>query len=280
MTASNPSLSEVLGEAYGTKTASAEDLEKQAQVELFTNLCQQAGVDLSKMTDPQVEELWKTAMIPGAAPFPPVAPAAAQAAPPPPPSKKDEGEKKEEKEEKEEKKDEEKKEAAARKEYIEKRAMAEKLAEADAIGRVMAHAYVDEFRKLAAAMKVAEDGAPPPFPPKEEKKEEKKPEEEKKEGSILDRLRKVAGVSAAPTTPKVASSTAQLDEFAGNFAIDMLKQAGVDEQLAISRINAVHTLGVGESTKVAAAGNFDQAVYFRALEYCEAAGFPVDWNKA
>lgn len=271
-------ISEVLADAYATggtpKVASAEDLEKNAQLEYFMALTKKANIDLTQMDDKQIDQLWKTAFENGAPPFPP---AAAPAGPPAPPSAPPKEEKKEEeKEKKDEEKKEEEKEAAARKEYAEKRAMSEKLAEADAMGRVMAHSYVDELRKISA--KLASEGAPPPPPPAAEEKKEEKKEEEKKEASLLERLRKVASQGAAPAA--VSSTTANLDTFAGNYAIDLLKQAGVDEQVAVSRINAVHTLGVGESTKVASSASFEQAVHLRALEYCEAAGFPVDWNKA
>ena len=60
----------------------------------------------------------------------------------------------------------------------------------------------------------------------------------------------------------------------------MLKSAGAEEELATARISAVHTLGLTESSKLASATSFEQALNLRALEYCEAAGFPVDWDKA
>lgn len=66
--------------------------------------------------------------------------------------------------------------------YLEKQAaLQEKIAEADAMGRIMAHSYVDELGKIAA--KVAEES-------KDEKKEDEK---EEKKASLVRALRKTAG---------------------------------------------------------------------------------------
>lgn len=62
-------------------------------------------------------------------------------------------------------------------------AMQEKIAEADAMGRVMAHSYVDELGRLA---KVAEDKKEEA---KEEAKEEKDEEKEEKKASLVRALR-------------------------------------------------------------------------------------------
>lgn len=68
--------------------------------------------------------------------------------------------------------------------YLEKQAaLQEKIAEADAMGRIMAHSYVDELGKIAA--KVAEES-------KDEKKKEEDEKEEKK-ASLVRALRKTAG---------------------------------------------------------------------------------------
>jgi hypothetical protein len=130
-----------LAEYYGTgKTAEATTddetkLAESAQFELFAKVAAAEGIDLNSLTDEQIEKLYtdtfsKTA---GENPF----------------AKKDgdDGEKKEEK--KDDDKDDEKKAAAA--ELEEKKAGAEKLAEADFLGRVMAHAYVQELNKIASA---------------------------------------------------------------------------------------------------------------------------------
>lgn len=264
----SPNMSDTLFEVYGTaKVAHTdEDQEKLAASEVFVGLLKESGINPEHLTDDQIKALWgeyqKTA---GEVP---------------PQFMKGKG-KKEESEEKEKK--DEKKEAAAR-EWQEKRAAAEKVAEADALGRIMAHAFVDETKKIASSQKAAEF---PPFMKKDkgeekpehekgegESKAEEKKEEEKKESQ--DRaaalLAKLAGQAGGSTTPN-------LDEQAAQHAIEMLKSAGVDEKLASARINAVHTLGLQESTKVASAQSTEQALTLRALEYCESAGFPVDWSK-
>lgn len=271
------SMNDTLAEIFGTsKVASApaptpEDLEKQAQISFFTDLCVSKNIDVSRLSDDQANELFKTAMDIKAA-------AEEEASP--------EGKAKKAKDEEDAKS----KEAsvavlnAASAEYQEKRAAAVKVAEADAMGRIMAHAYVDELKKIAGEM-------PPAFAAamagkgKDEKKpedgkDEKKDEDEKKKeasaraAALITEFEKTKSASAAtPGTPS-------LDEVAGNHAIDMLKAAGVDPQLAYDRINAVHTLGVPDGQKVASAASLEDAVRVRALEYCEAAGFPVDWTQA
>lgn len=259
-------MSQELGNIYGTtKQASAEptpeDREKLAQADFFMNMCKEGGIDPKALTDAQIDKLWKVAMDAkeeadkGKSPFPP---------------KKDE------------KKDEEK-EAAARREYAEKRAAAEKIAEADSMGRIMAHAYVDELKKIAEAGKTA--AFPPGFVPgggkggeekkeekgekKEEKEDEKKKESQARAEALIARLSKEAGVS----------TTAALDEKAAYLAVDLLKSVNVDEKIAAAKINAVLTLGVPESTKIAMAQGYEAALQVRALEFCERAGFPVDWSK-
>jgi hypothetical protein len=264
----SPDMSSTLFEVYDTKQAAShtsEDAARQAETELFLGLCKSAGIDPKYLTDEQVSALWKAAA--------------------------DGGKPEEKKDEKPEgKKDEkdEKKEAAIR-EWQEKRAAAEKVAEADALGRVMAHAFVDETKKIAEATKAAE--LPPQFMQNMKGKSDKgeeKPKDEKDEGKKSDKdeddKKKESQDRAAALIAKLASqagasSTPNLDEVAAYHAIDMLKAAGVDEKLAHARINAVFTLGLPESTKIASEQTHEQAMAVRGLEFCEAAGFPVDWTK-
>jgi hypothetical protein len=269
-----PDMKDLLSEIYGgttvTKEASApvatpEDLQKQAQVEYFTKLCSAKQIDVSLLNDSQVQELFKTAMELK------VAEEAEESAEAKAKKVKDEADKKS-------------KEAsavlsAADAEYQEKRAAAAKVAEADMMGRIMAHAYVDELAKLAGEM-------PPQFAAgKKNDKEEKT--EKTEDGDDKEKAKKEASARAAAViaefektkTAGATPSTPSLDEVAGNRAIDMLKAAGVNADLAMARINAVHVLGVPDGAKVASAANLDAAVHVRALEYCEAAGFPVDWDQ-
>jgi hypothetical protein len=132
----NQAMDAFLADYYGTdaavKTAAAreEDVEKQASVDLFMKLAADQNIDLSKMSPAQVNELYGNWV---------------KAASEPPPFGKKEDGKDGEKEE------EAKKHEEAKKEHEEKKAQAEKVAEADFLGRVMAHAYCQEMRKIAAS---------------------------------------------------------------------------------------------------------------------------------
>jgi len=107
-------MDQFLAEMYGTKTASAEDFEKQAQAEYFSKLAADNGIDLNTLSDEQVTYLWNQTFA------------------------KTAGD------------DVDRKVEEAKREVEEKRASAEKFAEADFLGRVMAHAYVQELNKIAA----------------------------------------------------------------------------------------------------------------------------------
>jgi hypothetical protein len=138
-------MDQFLAEYYGTKTASAdqENLEKEASVDLFLKLAGEEGIDLQTLPDAQVQELyarWKTA----AEQEPEPGQTAAH--------EKKESAEKEEREHVVEK---------AKEEHEEKKAYAEKVAEADFLGRVMAHSYVQEMRKIAGektAIAVTDEG--------------------------------------------------------------------------------------------------------------------------
>lgn len=253
-------MSQVLAEVFNTgatKTASAEDLEKQAQVEFFNGICQSRGINIDELTDGQVENLWKVAMDAMDA---------------------EEEEEEAEEEEKEQEKEEKKAAAAvasAQAAWSEKRAAAVKVAEAEAMGRIMAHAYVDELRKLAGEM-------PEAFKEHAEKSKKKGDEKDSEEGdeekTSADRAASLIAELQAKTAAPAAGAQADFEELAAYQAIDLLKHAGVAEDLAFKKIDAVFTLGLEESSKTAAVSDFAQAVYVRGLEYCEAAGFPVNWE--
>lgn len=272
-------MSSTLGEVFGTtKVASAtpEDLEKQASVDFFNGLCQEQGINIEQLDNSQLEELWKVAMEMKAAEFPP---GFAKG------KGEEKGEQKEEKEgEKEKEKEAQAKLAAAESEFLQKRAAAEKVAEADAMGRIIAHSFVAELNKIAS-----EGNLPPQFGKekdgKEEGKEKDKKDEGKKEASAAD---KVAALINAFQSAKTASATAQpsgtttpnFDEQAAYYAVELLKAASVDPQLAFDKVNAVYVLGLSESTKIASAPDLKTGIHVRALEICEAAGFPVEWPSA
>lgn len=272
-------MSDVLGEVFNTKVASAtpEDLEKQAQVQFFNGLCKEQGIDVKELTDPQIDQLWKVAME-----------MRKEAGDMPPQFAKKDGDDKEGKKPEEKKPEDKEKEAAAAKvaaaeaEFNEKRAAAVKIAEADAMGRIMAHSFVEELGKIA------EKGGGLPFPPKKEgddkgdDKDKDKDKDGKKEASAAEKVAalvtafqsKTAG--AAPAAD--GSSTPNFDEQAAYHAIELLKQAGVDAEVAFSKVNAAYTLGLKESVKLASAPDVKAGLEIRALEICEAAGFPVNWT--
>lgn len=273
------SMSDTLGEVFGTKVASAsqEDLEKTANLNFFRGLCEEQSINVDELNDAQIQDLWKVAMD-----------MRKEAGEMPPQFAKKDGDEDKDEKKPEAKDDKEKeaaalaqaKEAAAVREFSEKRAAAEKIAEADSMGRIMAHSFVDELTKMAA------EGNGFPFAKKDgdDKKDEKKDgdkDDKKKEASSADKVAALVDAQKAKiaSTPS-SSSMPNFDEQACYLAIDMLKQAGCEPELAFNRINAVHTLGLQESTKIASVTDVNAALQIRALEVCEAAGFPVDWAQA
>lgn len=272
------SMSDTLGEVFGTKVASAEDLEKAAQQEFFVSLCNEQGIKLAELNDSQIQQLWDAALE-----------MRKEAGEMPPQFAKKDGDKgKGDKESKEHEAKEKEKEAAAKEaaavaEFNEKRAAATKVAEADAMGRIMAHSFVAELNKIAA------DGGGFPFPPKKdgeekgEKKDGKDEEkgEKKKEASSAEKAAALVAAfqskTAGAASVSGASTMPNFDERAAYAAIDMLKQAGFDADEAFAKVNAVYTLGLKESVKVASAPDINAGLEIRALEICEAAGFPVNW---
>lgn len=246
------SMNKILAEFYntnGTKTASAhaEDLEKAAQYELFTKIAAENNIDLSKLSDQQTQQLFVETFSKTAGEMPPQFAANVKG--------KGDGEGK--------KDDEESDEDKAKKEHAEKKASAEKLAEADFIGRTMAHAYVDELQKIAAAR----GGSPA--------------------------AEAATGNEWHVELPKVASA---IDKFAMHRAFEMVQQHNasilehnktasadkqlqlVDEKSAAEKIAQVHTKGLSDSIKVASAPDHKAAIEVRALETLEAAGYPVEWK--
>ena len=272
-------MSAVLAEAFSTtKVASAtpEDVEKRAQIEFFNGLCQEQGINIAELNDEQVDLLYKAAMD-----------MRKEAGEMPPQFAKKDGDKKDKEpdgDKDDAKKEAEAKIAAAEAEFMAKKAAATKVAEADAMGRIMAHSFVAELDKIAEAR----GGEGFPFPPKKDgdKKDEKdeKKDGEKKEASSQEKAaalisafqNKTAG--AAPQAAGGGSSTPNFDEQACYHAIEMLKAAGVNADEAFGKVNAVYTLGLKDSTKLASAPDATSGLEIRALEICEAAGYPVTWN--
>jgi len=311
------SMNEFLAQYYGNsapeaeyeKTASEE--EQEAQIELFAKLAHDNGIDLEKLSEEQVQELYEATFKEAS-------------------DDKDEDDKPGKKE-KEDKDEDDEKKAEAEAEFAEKKAGQEKIAEADFLGRVMAHSYVNEMRKIAESTEgsdkeagVRESAGKAYSSAKEhggkalDFLKDKANKADEAGGRVAARVARVgmgdkssplgkvrnavathghraaAGVAAAgaagggvyAATRKKKEASA-LDELAIERACGMIDeynktaeyngQGQFDEETAADRISAVSTLGLGESTKVASAANADQAVEVRALEYLEAAGYPVTW---
>jgi hypothetical protein len=291
----NVGMDSFLGEMYGTnKTASAasqEDFEKEASVQLFMKLASEQDIPLGDMPDEDVARLYAT-WVDKTAEFPPKKEGKGE--------DEDEGKKHEEKE------------TRAKEEHEEKKAAAEKVAEADFLGRVMAHAYVQELQKIAGAEAEGEkEAAMPEALAKGLAKArgvgagafkkvvgkgpamaahdvgEKVREGAKAVGEHVSRNRGkyeagggaalLAGGAAAGRKSKEGSA---IDELAAERAVYMAHEGGWDAEQAGRKIASVIELGlVGESVKIAAAADADEAVGIRALEFLEAAGYDVTWNQ-
>lgn len=251
------SMNSILGEVFGTKTASAasEVQTDPADMNFFQKLCSDRNINVDDLNDDQVERLWNAAMEKKAADESIEKKAAA------PPKGED--------------KEAQAKLAAARAELNEKRAAAAKVAEADTMGRIMAHSYVDEMRKIAAAM---EDEKPSSSPKKDG--DQKKDDGKEKESAAKRAEQLITQLESEKQASTAGSSTPNVDEIAAYRAVDLLKTAGIDEETAFNKVNAAFILGFKETTKVAASMTDEQALQVRALEICEAAGYPVTWNQA
>ncbi len=254
-------LSEQLGAIFGTTTSaapapapSAEDLQKQAGVEFFEKICSENGVDVSQLTDAQLTELYDaTEALRKEAAAAEAATSAAPAAPAAQAPSQDNT-----------------KIASAQQEYQQKVAAYRDAQTADMMGRIMAHSYVNEMQKISSNLV-----------PGGEKKDDKDGKDGKeKEKEKESAAQKVASILSQLQTGATGSTTENLDQIAAYRAIDMLKQAGYAADASFTAVDSVYRQGLADSTKIASAGSFDRAVHLRALEFCEAAGAKIDWNKA
>ena len=125
------SLSELINAHFAKTAASNEEAEKLAEVEPFTKLAEENGIDLDQLSQDQVNDLWYAFKTAGD----------------------------EEPEKKEEEKDDDKGEKVekAKAEFAEKKEASMKIAESDELGRLMARSFMDEVQKLAS-------GQPPTQP--------------------------------------------------------------------------------------------------------------------
>lgn len=267
-------------------TAPSEEQIKLAEAELFCKLAASEGIDLSTLSDEQVATLYNEFYKQAEEECPPG-------------EKKDEpaAEKKDE-EKGEGKGEEEKKEAAAR-EHATKLAHAAEEAHAHRLGQIMAHSYVAELSKIAAEQGLNEQ-------PGETKEAGMPPQLAKALGKVrgaageaASKGKELAGkaVGAAKSNPGAAAagaaaagagagfaagrmskkaSLSNIDQLALEQAVKIAHEGGLDPEEAAERVHAVAVLGLQDSTKLAS--DLESQIGIRALEYLEAAGYPVKWN--
>jgi hypothetical protein len=275
-----------LAEMYGTPGAqeASEDQEKVAQAKMFAELAAENGIKLAEMNDEQLESLWDATFAKEA--MPETCPKCEKA-------KGDcTCEKKEDKGEE--------KEAAAHAEFAEQQEWQEKVAEMDYLGRLMAHAYVQELGSINEGIEGEEKtaGAPESVGAHFGKNREKYQAATGGIGGaavggamgggkgalIGGALGAGAGylggrMGKGYARGQVKESSA-IDEFAAQSALEKAAAAGFDTDEATDRINSVFTLGViGDSEKIAMAKDTQGAVEIRSLEILEAAGYPVTWGE-
>jgi len=308
-----------LARIYGTpgqKIASAaqeEQLEKQAQAELFAKLAADNGIDLGTLSDDQIGGLWENTFGQKLA---------------------------------------EDKEKKASEELAELQDENQKLAFADQAGRVMAHAMVQELNninestvkeamsKVEIGAKLRRAGVPTNMKNLGSKAKEiggklkdiatakefrqgrqavkninsdigtaflhQKAFDEVRKGHPTDVIKGnrefltgaaekakrrgamqtgalyggalAAGGTAAAIHHHNKNASA-IDQLALDMAVEKVAEAGWDMDEAGDRLAAVVTLGLGESEKIASApyGDVNTAVEIRSLEFLEAAGYPVEW---
>lgn len=293
-----------LATMYGTPGAeavAAEEQEKVAQTELFCKLAADNGIDLNQFNDEQIQELWNSTFTKTAEeekdkkenPF----------------AKKEEGKEHEGKESKKEEEKEHEKEAAAQAEFEATKVAQAKLAEADYLGRLMAHAYVNELGQIGSAMGQDKEAAA---------KEASKASEllarfKGHAGGAAEKLKEHAGklkghaeqgaekakshVKSHPASYAGGAGAAggaaagyaaghhkkasALDEIAAELAVEKAAAAGWNAEEAAERLGAALTLGsLSDSEKVASAANYGEAREIRALELLEAVGYPINWDAA
>lgn len=113
------SLSDLINAHFANTAASNEEAEKLAEVELFTKLAADNGIDLDQLSQDQVNDLWYAFKTAGD-------------------------------EEKEDDDDKDDKKEKAKAEFAEKKEASMKIAESDELGRLMARSFMDEVQKLAS----------------------------------------------------------------------------------------------------------------------------------
>lgn len=299
MSGMNPHLAEMYN-THGAGDALSEEQTKVASLELFAKTAAAEGIDLS-LLPPEDQNTLYSQFVEKLAQEDEESEDEGNGNGKPPPEKKD---------------DEEDKEAAARAELAQTQDWQQKVAEADFLGRQMAHAFWSESREIekeAAGIKdtagkalqavkgvggkagervgaaaesvggkirkaVGKGGSAHPLDAASEAKKSRR----------LGYAAMGAGAGAAAAGGAAAAKGGKekkgsaLDEIAAEQAVKIAAEAGWDTDEAVDRLKAVITLGGPniENTKVAhVADDYDASVNVRGLEFLEAAGYPVDWEQ-
>jgi hypothetical protein len=260
-----------LARLYGTPGAEVDESQiKQAEADLFLKLAAEQNIDLNRLSEDQIQELWDVTFNKTA---------------------EDDSAKHEESETKEEEKAEhmpggyeegkkEEKEAqdrtkAAQAEHERLKVAAAEDERADYLGRKMAHSYLHELRMINEAIEKQAQAQPQAQPQPQEKQAQE-------DGSAGLGSKALAKWHALNGSQKVASEgqkkqASKLDEIAVERAILKVAEANLDVDDAARRLDAVFEMGVPEVTKVAS--NLEGQVEVRSLELLEAAGYPINWNQ-
>lgn len=146
--------------------------------------------------------------------------------------------------------EEEKKEARAHFEAM--RHWHEQTAEADFLGRQMAHSFEDERMKIAAA----------------------------REGKTVKTASAAPALPPHPTKKLASAKATSFDKLAARQAVKIAQQAGLPVNDVVQHLNARLTLGVPPLDKTASAMNdYGHALNVRALELLESIGVQVNWQQ-
>ena len=295
----DPKLAAIYGTGNYAPQVEESDLEKMAAAELLVKLAEEEGVDLDRFNDQEIADmitsLYKTAQETPA-----------------------EEKKEEEKKEKSSQfgAEHEKKETPAEEKKEEEKKEEEKVAEADFLGRVMAHAMVHELREIEKQAQTGEESQTARFLARsghalgQGLKADTGPEGPQIGAARLGARRAGAAISGAarkvvetakahPTATKalagVAAGTAAALAAKKLFGKkkEQEKKGSVDdsafEQLAqqaafemakeAGYIDEQGNFLVQQTEEEKQASALDQALYVRALQICEESGIPVEWNQ-
>jgi hypothetical protein len=242
-------MNEFLASYYNTAPQpTAEELQHAQQIDFFAKTAAANGIDLEALSQDQVNWLWGQVFTDKTAESKTAEPKAVEKE-----SVNTDGEKK------------------AEAEFTQKKEAMAKIAEADFLGRVMAHSFYNESVKIASAKEV-EVAKVAEFPPKKDEKEEG--------GSLKERLMAAASKKEEKDEKEEKkASVSELDMKSAELAVQKLAASNHwDVNEGVERLNAVLTLGVKDSVKVASAPNFEAALDVRSLELLELAGYPIKWE--